>query len=270
MLFVNETQFAKIMEKGDKALANAYVYVLSNDSRLGEGDNNFKSLVPPSEKIKAVVNGDLSQDQFLDDYKESLKTYENSFILYSIARAFNERKFMPIFVCTDEEYELGYMKVLRKYLSKKYGMKAIKPKQYLKAIKVVSKEVKQLKKEGVKRSKREKAFIKGMRDFVRDVCQINLKGLEKLEKADQKFAIDRIVMLINNADDPMEEISKKSVIAAINSFAQSKKGKKMVKRHVKEIGISKKQDRWSRKDAIALVMSIYNEIHNIEEESDDN
>jgi hypothetical protein len=262
MLVLNQSKFNKILEKGDKALVNAYVYILSHnmDNEDGIGNDNFVSLFPTKEQIEAVVTGDISKKSFLKDYAKSLNSYQNKFLLYTIARSFNEKKYMPIFVCTNEEFELGYMKVLKKFLKKEFGMKAVDVKQYLKAIKTVYKEVKK-----VKKSKREKAMIKGMRDFVKDNCQINIKGLEKLEDADQKFAIDRVAMLINQSDDVMEDVNKKAITESINAFAKTKKGKKLIKKHVHELDLSKKQDRWSKKDMINLVLAIYNDIHDIDD-----
>jgi len=263
MLVINQSQFAKIMEKGEKALANAYVYVLSNELNLEDvsGDNNFTTLFPPQDQINAVVTGDASKKDFLKEYKASLKTYQNEFLLYTIARSFNEKKYMPIFVCTDEEFELGYMQVFAKHMKKKFGMKTIKVKQYLKAVKIVSKEIKGKK---VKKSKRGKAMVKGLRDFVKDTCQINIKGLEKLEAADQKFAIDRIALLINQSEDVMEDVKKEAIVKSIDAFSKGKKGKKLVKKHASELDLSKKRDRWSKKDMIRLVLAIYNDIHDVE------
>ena len=269
MLFLSQSQFEKLIEKGGKkALANAYVIVLSHENITIDdeelGSNEFVTLVPAKESIEAVVNGDLDKKEFLKEYKKSLRTYQNRFLAYTIARSFNESKYLPIFVCSDSEFELGYIKVLKKYLEKSFGMKSIKLKQYLKAVKTVSKEVK-----GLKKSKRNKAFIKGMRNFVKDTCQISLEGLEKLEKEDRKFAIDRIVLLINQSEDPMETVSKKAVIQSISAFAETKKGKKLVKRNIKLLDLSKKSDRWSRSEAFRLAQAIYNELHGIDDQSGD-
>lgn len=266
MLFLSQSRFEQLLKKGgNKALANAYVISLSHENmQIGDdevGDSNFRSLIPSKDDMEAVINGDMDKRTFLRNYKDSLKSYQNRFLTYTIARSFNERRYLPIFVCSDTEYELGFMKVLKKFLEKSYRMRTIKLKQYLKAIKIVSKDTK-------KSKKRKKAFIKGMRDFVKDTCQIDIKGLEKLELADRKFAIDRIALLINQSEDPMSEISKKAVLQSINSFAQTKKGKKLIKRHVKTLGISKKSERWSKKDAFNLVLSIYNDIHDLDDESD--
>lgn len=264
MLVLNQSGLNKIMEKGQRALANAYVYVLSHEVELEGGNDNFVSLFPSKEEIEAVVNGDIDKKTFLKEYKKSLKSYQNKFLLYTIARSFNEKKYMPIFVCSDAEYELGYMKVLEKVLKKSYGMKAIKVKDYLKAVKIVSKEIKKNK---IKKSKRDKAMEKGLRDFVKDNCQINIKGLEKLEAADQEFAIDRVALLINQSDNAMEEIGKKAIAQSIESFGKTKKGKKLIKTYIDELDLSKKRDRWSKKDMINLVLAIYNDIHEIEDDN---
>jgi hypothetical protein len=263
MLIINQSKFDKILEKGDKALANAYVYILSNSMENDDnvGNDGFVSLFPTKEQIEAVVSGDVSKKAFLKAYKKSLKSYQNRFLLYTIVRSSNEKKFLPIFVTTDAEWELGFMKVLGKFLKKEYGMKATDVKSYLKAVKIVSKEVK-----GVKKSKREKALIKGLRDFVKDTCQINIKGLEKLEKADQEFAIDRVALLINQSDNVMDDVEKKAIIKSIEAFSKSKKGEKLVKRHAKELDLGKKRDRWSKKDMVNLVLAIYHDIHDIEDE----
>jgi hypothetical protein len=262
MLVLNQSQFNKVLEKGEKALLNAYVYILSHDveNEDGVGNDNFVSLFPSKEQVEAVVSGDLDKKTFLKQYKKSLKSYQNRFLLYTIARSFNEKKYMPIFVSSDAEYELGYMKVLSKFLQKEFGMKQVKVKEWLKAVKVVTKEAK-----GVKKNKREKAMAKGLRDFVKDTSQISLKGLEKLEAADQEFAIDRIALVINQSEDVMDEIKKQAIADSIDAFSKTKKGKKLVKKHAEELDLSKKRERWSKKDMINLVLAIYNDIHDVED-----
>jgi hypothetical protein len=271
MLVLSQGKFDDLVEKNERVLANAYVYTLSSKLQLKDGDGEnigdnklLLTLVPSDELVKSLISGDISKRQFKKDYKKSLKSYQNQFLLYMIARSFNEKKYLPIFVTSEEEAELGFTKIFAAVLKDKFGMKQIKPKEYMKAVKDASKEAKKAKKK-----KRAKVLERFLKDVIKDNLQMSLDGLEELKKLEQKFAIDRVAILINQSNDPMEEISKKDVAKALDLFAQGgKKAKKLVKEAVKELGLSKKPDRWGKKDIIKLVLAIYDEIHSDDDEED--
>src|SRR5690606_4905119 len=110
--------------------------------------------------------------------------------------------------------------------------------------------------------KRRKAFRAEMKDFTKDNVSISFEGLDRLEKLDRKYAIDRIAILLGHSEDAMNEVSKKAIIRAIQSYSDwNKKASKRVKRAIKSTNVSKKTDRWSKRDAIEIVINIYNENH---------
>lgn len=259
MLIMNASKFNSFAEKNEDIVAASLVTVLTNNSNLQDElqDANFApTLAPDPDLVASFVSGDISRKQFKKIYTQYLKAYENQFLIYTIARAFNKKKYLPIFVTSDAEAETGFLDILAGHIKKKYGMKLMKVKKLRSEAKGIRKS---LKKE--KKSKRHKMFMKAMRDIVRDSCQLSLEGLEYLEKQESKFAIDR-VMIFFKQSGASDEISRKEMEQAVTRFADSSKhAKKMIKYYVKELGMSKKPDYWSRKQLVNLISSVYDEIH---------
>jgi len=265
MLFLNETKFASFCGENGRTLTNAFIYVLSKSLDLEEtgdtlvGNEKLLTLRPSDELLKKYANNECSKSGFRKAYIEELSTQENRFILYTIVRSFNEKKYLPVFVCSDEDWELGFMKILAKYFVKKFGMKAVDRKAYQKEIKSLWKDAKR----GNKKNKAaRKDFKRIIRSYIKDQVQLSFEGLERLEKMEKEFSIYRMVILLNQSGDEAGEIKKKKIVEAIELFGTyKKKSKKIIKRCVDELGVSKKSDRWSRKDAINMVIKIYNTLN---------
>ena len=263
MIIFNESKFAKFCEDA-RTLEHAFVYMMSKGLELQEegntllGNDKLLSLRPSSELLDKLKSGELSKDRFKKAYFKELSSNESRFIIYTIVRSLNEKKYLPIFVCSDEEWELGFIKVFAKFMKKKFGLKLVDTKAYGKEIKALWKAAKKENKKG----KVKKAFKKAVKDYIKDQVQCSFKGIEEIEEMEKEFSIDRIVILLNQTDDDSDEISKKTIIKSIETFADfNKKAKKLIKAAVSELAISKKSDRWSRKDAVNLAVQVYNAIH---------
>jgi len=265
MISLAKSQFEEF-NVNDKVLENSYVYLISRDLKIDTDENTsvvnndgLRSLCPSEELYKQFKSGAINKKSFKRSYIKQLKTYENKFLIYTIIRAFNEKQFLPIFVCSDEEWETGYLKILTKYINKNFGLSLLKAKKYNKIVKGLWKKSKKAK---GKDKRRNKAFRKLLVDYIKDATQLSIEGLELLERLERKFAIDRIAILINQSNDPMEEVSKKSIIKSIEMFAETdKKAAKLVKSAIKELDISRKSSRWSKEKAIRLALCVYKNLH---------
>lgn len=265
MLFLNEGKFASISSESGRVFTNAFVYILSEslelkgDGGILEGNEKLLTLRPSDELMGRFTSGDISKSKFRKLYFEELSSQENQFLLYTIVRSFQERKYLPVFICSDEDWETGFMKMLGKYMTKKFGMKPIDRKEYAKEIKAAWKDAKK----GNKKKKAvRKEFKRSVRSIIKDHVQLSIEGLEKLQDMEKKFSIHRIVILLNQAGNEEDQISRKSIVKAIELFSsRNKKSRKLVKACIEELGISKKSDRWGRKDAINMVIKLYNSLN---------
>lgn len=268
MLLLNETQFAKLSEGNPLALENTYIYLLSRALQLGDEDstgNSVAALMPSEDLLSSFANKNINKKKFKKEYFKEIKTYENMFMIYTIVRSIKEKSYLPVFVCSDDEFDTGYMKVFAEFLNKEFGLQAIKLKKYVKSIKEMWKDTKSLK----KKKKRRKAFLQDLKSTAKKVVSISKEGLSTLDKLDKQYAIDRIAILINQSDDVMTDVPKKSIVKSITTYAElNKKAAKKVKEGIKELDLSKKSERWSKKDAVSLALNIYNQIHNIEVDED--
>lgn len=268
MIIVNQSKFDQFNENDGRALENTYMFIVSRKltSPQVEGseeaaNNNdvVMSLCPSQELLAQLESGEIGKKKFKKAYKKELKSHESRFFIYTIVRSIKEKHIIPIFVCSDDEWDLGYLKVFAGILNDQFGLETLKIKDYLKAVKGLWKEVKnETKKEG----KRRKLFREKLEDYAKDNAAISFDGLKNYEKLEQEFAVDRVALLIGQSDDPTAEIKTKEALKALAMYEQhSKKAAKRVKKAINELNLSKKRDRWGRKDAINVILQVYNLIH---------
>ena len=262
MIILNEEQFGKFTSNS-RVLENSYVYLISRDLKPIDGEdgkllgNDSLATLCPSEALYGqLIDGSINNKTFAKKYIKELKSYENKFLMYTIMRAFNEKQFLPIFICSDAEWETKYLKIFASYITKVFGIKPIKASKYRKTVSAIYKKTKKVNK------RRKKVFRKMLVDYIRDNAQLSMDGIELLESLDKAFAIDRIAILINQSDITDKSISKKSVIKAIQLYAScNKKSAKLVKSVMKKLKVSKKINRWSGQIAYEVALTIYSEIH---------
>jgi uncharacterized protein YeaO (DUF488 family) len=263
MITISESSFGKLAEKHGRALANSFLYLLSKNLKVTSDDDSviqhqsLTTLAPSADLVARFVNGDINKKKFRKLYKKELKSDDNRFLIYTIVRSINEQHYMPFFIVNDDDYELGFLKVFADYIKDEFGLTTVKPKKYAAEVEQLWKDAK---KEFSKKKKREKAFKKAVKSAVKDNVQVSFDGVKKLEKLDKEFSIHRIALLLNVSDDS-DEVSKKTIITAIKAFADfNKKSAKLLKRTIDALDVSKKSDRWSRKDAVNIAMTIYKSI----------
>lgn len=259
MLIFNESKFGNFNGDDGRAFVNAFVYLLSDNLELQESGNmlvgtqKLLELRPSKDLLERYKKCEIKKGEFKKAYFKELKQEEQEFLLYTIVRSITEKHYIPMFITSDEDWETGFPQILAKFIKKRFGLKLLNAKKYSKELKALYKEAKA---EHGKGKARRKAYKKMVRSFIKDNVQLSMDGLERLEKMEKKFALTRIIILLNQSDDAADEISKKAIIKAINLYASSNKSTaKHVKRAVKELGISKKSDRWSRRDAIMLAQA---------------
>jgi len=265
MIIVNESSFTKLSDDS-KSLRNSFIYILSPQLTLqkdGDDEEEIRSndklsyLRPSQELLDKLASGEINKKKFKKAYIKQLKEPENEFYIYTIIRSLNEDRYMPIFVVNDEDWDIGFVKVLANYLEERFGIKQLKVKGYLSEVKQAWKTAKKTSSKGKKREKEFNAQIKG---YLRDNVNLSFEGIKALEELDKKYAIHRMAVKINNSKPG--DIKRKDIAKGIKLYQEySKKSAKRVKRAIDALGISKKPDRWSKDDGVGLVAYLYEDIH---------
>lgn len=170
---------------------------------------NMDILLPPANLFLDRKNGKIGGKKFAKKYVKFLSkpntTVENT--IFSIGLSMSDKNSICL-VCSDEEYEMGYLQTLAEYISQCFGVELSTLKEAKQtidnAIEILDfskKEEKLLKKDASelsngKAAKQEK-LLKRINKEIRSTFSYD--GQEYLKELDKKYAVDQVVLkLISN------------------------------------------------------------------------
>lgn len=164
---------------------------------------NLSELLPDPELWLKYTSGELSKKKFLKKYEKyiSQKDTNVEYSIFTIAMALKQKANICI-TANEKEYRSGYVKVLVKYISDKFGVEIVDLEEANSTIKdelssYDKKERKLLKKDEEDLSKKQKKFrgklIKGINKSLSD--GLSDEGKEAYDKMDHKFALDQLAMV---------------------------------------------------------------------------
>lgn len=228
---------------------------VSTSEEIPDGSWNMDILLPYAKLLLDRKNDSIGKKKFIKKYKKYLDS-ENSTIentIFSIGMSIRSKNNL-CFVCTDEEFKLGYLQALVEFICEKFGIEPTDPKDMKDTINDVIDEL--------DLSKKEKKLISGdvddeelsnkkidLRDKLIKRINKSIKssmsydGEEYFNSLDKKYAVDQVAMklisqnvakLTKNGefkDIDVANISKTGPLiqAILTTYESDKKLKKIIK-----------------------------------------
>lgn len=108
-----------------------FILVSKNIKNTGDFKNvsSLVSLMPPPQIMHEYINGDISK--FRERYFSYLTTPICSSLIAVLVKLLVEKSNVVI-LCSEEEKEYGYIKMISQYIEKVYGIDSMKAKEYIK------------------------------------------------------------------------------------------------------------------------------------------
>ena len=98
---------------------------LNDDGRISYKSNfdhvTFCSIVSPSSHVEQYAYG-LNMAEFVDTYNRQLQTPETMYNLCCIVDLVVNRDINVIFLCSEREFKMGFVEVLREFIFNKFGL----------------------------------------------------------------------------------------------------------------------------------------------------
>lgn len=274
------------LEKVDPVLFNI-ISVSAKDGSVEDASFNMSALLPPADLLMAYNNGNIGKKKFAKKYikflSEENSTAENT--IFTIAKSLSKNNNLCI-TCTDDEYNIGYTKILAQYIADTFGFECYKygdAKESIESVyetldlgkkdkKLIHSDESDLSNKKIK--KRAKLIKMINKELAGDMSQ---EGAEYYESLDKKYALDQVVCRLGvdevisfNKKGELESINidnlskSGAIIAAINAVADSDKSlKKIIKRVAESHDVSikpKKLKKLDKKSLVSLAVEMYSEL----------
>lgn len=244
---------------------------------------NMDMLLPPANILIERKNGNISKKKFKKEYMKFLSE-KNSYIentIYTLGMSIKEKNSL-VFVCTKDEYKLGYLNIFGEYLNKVYGVEITKLSDGLDEVKSViesldmsKKEKKLLKTDDEELSEKKiKLKDKLLKYIMKEIkSEFSFDGSEYYDKLTKMYAIDQVVYkltldevlkfdksgskLTNVNTEKMGKVSP--IISAIEAVKESDKNlKKIIKSVLESHDISvKKLKKLEKTEICSILVEIY-------------
>lgn len=233
----------------DKIKPNLFRIVSISDSIVPAKDNDVvitpMPFLGPTSKLKNQFHsGDVSKSDLQKKYRKFLKNSKlvETFV-FNIGVSMEKPTRGICFICSDEEWEMGYIQIFAKHLNKTFGVKFIKVSKLKDIYKEFNKEVKSL----PKKKRKGKAAKKKLKSIVKNTLskymEFSSDGEETMDKLRRRFAVDHVMISalaekfydgdgnkIKVIKDNLGKMKKKSFVKAIMTSAdEDKKYKKIIK-----------------------------------------
>lgn len=236
-------------------------------------------LIPPSEILIPVRQGSISKKKFNKKYLKYLKNSKSAeFAIFNLLKAIKNKSSL-CFTCTDDEFNLGYVKTLLEYLNEEYDINFY---SYKEASELLKDELSSLDKKHRKLLKLSDDEIPDNKKKLYNKITNNVKKLikssfseeanEKFDALDKKFAVEQIIWTsidkgicsynkntIVNIDE--SKISKtKPYVMAIMLTANSDKFYKNIVKSVLSANSLKLKEKQLKKLSKVQIVSLCGEI----------
>lgn len=215
---------------------NAFFRVISVSAKetQPEGTWNMDILLPPADLFLSRKNGEIGKKKFEKKYKKFLSA-KNTIVentIFSIGNSLKKKNSI-CFTCSDDEFDIGYLKILTEYISEVFGVEVVSLKdanEHIKyafdSLELTKKEKKLVKMEDEKEieelSDKKKAFRdKLIRKIDKEVSSdLSYEGDTYLSELDKKYAVDQVALKIVS-----EGIAKLTKSGEFKDIDASKLGK---------------------------------------------
>jgi hypothetical protein len=238
------TKYSKV----DSLELGFFNVVSVSETLTADKDNEIKimpltELLPPAELMKEIKAGDISEKKFDKKYAEFLKTDAAEYALFTVGLALKDSAKDFCFICSDKEWEYGYLQTLGETISELFGIKVSDVKKTSKAIK---KSMDAIPKKVKKDEKKFKKELKTISKELKSSNKFSSNGEENMDFFRRKYALDQVIssvaahgMISFNENNELmvnkKEVEKKmkssSFIKAIFAVYESDKTyKKVIKK----------------------------------------
>lgn len=279
LVITKQSKFDKV----DSELFQVVTVSREITSTKGVDAVNLGGLYPPAEL--AIKADNMGKKKFAKKYKEFLKSEAAQVEIFNLVLAIKSAKKGFLFVCSDDEWDLGYLQCMAEYMMKTFGYTFIGIKD---AAKEIKKALSSLSKKEKKNEKKYNKFVKEMqKGFRSEYMKTNGSGDEVISELRKKFAVDYVVFSaiqsgfaimdgndIKVADDKhLRDMKTSSFVSAIEASSEScKKYKKIIREVLKshDLKLNKKSlKKQGKAEMLYLTVEILAEIQKARFDSED-